>query len=44
MLRQQIGMQATPGAVLAAATILSLPLGSIYAFRKSASANRAFVR
>ena len=32
MLRKQIGVQATPGATLAAATILSLPLGSIYAF------------
>jgi len=32
MLRKQIGVQATPSAVLAAATILSLPLGSIYAF------------
>jgi MFS transporter, OFA family, oxalate/formate antiporter len=32
MLRKQIGVQATPGAALAAATILSLPLGSIYAF------------
>jgi len=32
MLRKQIGVEATPSAVLAAATILSLPLGSIYAF------------
>ena len=31
-MRKQIGVQATPGATLAAATILSLPLGSIYAF------------
>jgi MFS transporter, OFA family, oxalate/formate antiporter len=32
MLRTQIGVQARPGATLAAASILSLPLGSIYAF------------
>lgn len=32
MARQHIGVHATPGATLAAATILSLPLGSIYAF------------
>ena len=31
-MRKQIGVQATPGATLAAATILSLRLGSIYAF------------
>ena len=32
MLRKQLGVTARSGAVLAAATILSLPLGSIYAF------------
>jgi MFS transporter, OFA family, oxalate/formate antiporter len=32
MLRKQIGVGPRPGAALAAATILSLPLGSIYAF------------
>ena len=32
MLRNQIGVQARPGASLVAASILSLPLGSIYAF------------
>src|SRR5262245_64861147 len=32
MLSKQIGAQTTPSAALAAATILSLPLGSIYAF------------
>src|SRR5215470_14484937 len=32
MLRKQLGVTVRSGAVLAAATILSLPLGSIYAF------------
>jgi len=32
MLRKQIGVQARPAVTLAAASILSLPLGSIYAF------------